>query len=65
MQTLFEYINSITETEDMEITAMNDGELEIVILSNSIDDDSKKVELFLLNFEGEMITKLKEISKKL
>ena len=60
MQKLFEYVNSITVTEDMEITHMNDAEGEQVMLMNPVNGNTPEIEDWLNAFEEEMKNTIKE-----
>ncbi|EAY21612.1 Dynein heavy chain family protein [Trichomonas vaginalis G3] len=60
MQKLFEYVNSITVTENNEITHMNDSTGETVKLSNIVDGNTPEIEDWLNHFEEEMKATLKD-----
>ena len=60
MQKLFEYVSTITVTEDLEITHMNDAEGETVQLFSPVDGDTPEIEDWLNAFEEEMKASLKE-----
>ena len=60
MQKLFEYVNSINVTEDLEITHMNDSEGESVQFFSIVDGDTPEIEDWLNAFEDEMKASLKE-----
>ena len=63
MQKLFEYVNSITVTEQFEIVAMNDAEGESVQLMNSVNGNTPEIEDWLNAFEEEMKNSLKEYTR--
>ncbi|OHT13633.1 Dynein heavy chain family protein [Tritrichomonas foetus] len=60
MQKLFEYVNSITVTNDFYITQMNDAIGEKVDLVNHISGDTPEIEDWLNGFEEEMKNTLKD-----
>ena len=64
MQKLFEYVNSITVTEQFEIVAMNDAEGESVQLMNSVNGNTPEIEDWLNAFEDEMKNTLKNLIKE-
>ena len=61
MQKLFEYVNSITVTDDNEITHMNDSTGETVKLLEPVDGNTPEIEDWLNKFEEEMKVSLKEL----
>ena len=65
MSKLFEYVNSMTVTEDSIITEMIDeGELEHVPLKNQVDGKTDEIEDWLNAFEDEMKNTLKNLIKE-
>ena len=64
MPKLFEYVNSITVTEQLEIIEMNDAIGEVVKLMNSVDGDTAEIEDWLLSFEEEMRNTMKQYIKE-
>jgi hypothetical protein len=60
MQKLFEYVNSITVTDELLITHMNDAEGETVPFLNPVSGDTPEIEDWLSAFEEEMKNTLKE-----
>lgn len=63
LQKIFEYVNSITVTDDIEITNMNDSEGDKVKLFNIIDGDITKKEDSLNAFEEEIENSINEYTR--
>ncbi|KAK8866475.1 hypothetical protein M9Y10_009438 [Tritrichomonas musculus] len=59
MPKLFEYVNTLTVSSDIEITAMNDVNGECVTLAQPVNANTIEIEEWLLAFEEEMKLTLK------
>ncbi|OHS98393.1 Dynein heavy chain family protein [Tritrichomonas foetus] len=60
MPKLFEYVNSISVTDDVEIVSMSDANGEEVKLTSPVDGNTFEIEEWLISFEEEMKNTLKE-----
>jgi hypothetical protein len=63
MQKLFEYVQSITVTDELLITHMNDSQGESVLLCGAVDGDTAEIEDWLNGFEDEMRVTLKDYTR--